>query len=240
MWNSLLGEGRSNSRCRPGAATESLRNFLALTRFSADRHQLGHIGWKFLIWRADRDTPGVARLATTIDRWWIEITVFIDTGRSNVKGEGINRVIPPVARKRSHSVAPRTNDHRHAASLLAGPADTYAQLTLKTRHGRLLDDHCRPPFLIDRGLRFLPVRGTSRTTNGVDCTQAREGRCRSATWSSGNTVPAASKATRPLPDNSTRSQGSSPPRSPLGADYWPACTTSPGATTPVPQRVTPA
>ena len=37
-------------------------------------------------------------LATTVDRWWNETTAFIDTGHTNAKSEGINRVIKLVAR----------------------------------------------------------------------------------------------------------------------------------------------
>jgi hypothetical protein len=37
-------------------------------------------------------------LATIVDRWWNEIAAFIDTGHSNAKSEGVNRVIKLVAR----------------------------------------------------------------------------------------------------------------------------------------------
>lgn len=42
--------------------------------------------------------PEVRQLAVTVDRWWPEIEAFIDTGHSNAKSEGINRVIKLVAR----------------------------------------------------------------------------------------------------------------------------------------------
>ncbi|AVH60891.1 MULTISPECIES: transposase [Streptomyces] len=78
---------------------ENLRNLLALARTGADRHQVGHVRWKFLTWCADSDILEVRTLAATVDRWWTEIAAFIDTGRSNAKSEGINRVIKLVARK---------------------------------------------------------------------------------------------------------------------------------------------
>ncbi|MBC2906650.1 transposase [Streptomyces cupreus] len=41
--------------------------------------------------------PEVRQLATAVDRWWPEIGAFIDTGHSNAKSEGVNRVIKLVA-----------------------------------------------------------------------------------------------------------------------------------------------
>ncbi len=79
-------------------AKESRRNLLALARTGADRHQVGHARWKFLSWCADSDIPEVVRLAVTVDRWWAGIAAFLDTGHSNAKSEGINRVIKLVAR----------------------------------------------------------------------------------------------------------------------------------------------
>jgi hypothetical protein len=60
----------------------------------------------------------VRTLATTVDRWWNEIAAFIDTGHSNVKSEGINRVITLVARAAF-------------GFRLAGPADTSAPLNFE-------------------------------------------------------------------------------------------------------------
>ncbi|MER5914250.1 ISL3 family transposase [Streptomyces sp. NPDC001982] len=99
MWNPLLGEGKiGQTLLTAWIAKESLRNLLALARTGADRHQLGYARWKFLTWCADSDIPEVRRFAATIDRWWTEIAAFIDTGYSNAKSEGINRVIKLVAR----------------------------------------------------------------------------------------------------------------------------------------------
>ncbi|WP_267893333.1 transposase, partial [Streptomyces kebangsaanensis] len=99
MWNPLLGEGRiGQTLLTSWIAKESLRNLLALARTGADRHQLGHARWKFLAWCADADIPEVRRLAATVDRWWDEIAAFINTGHSNAKSEGVNRVIKLTAR----------------------------------------------------------------------------------------------------------------------------------------------
>jgi len=99
MWNPLLDEGPIGQRLLTAwIAKESLRTLLALARADADREQVGHARWKFLTWCADSDIPEVRRLAVTIDRWWPEIAAFINTGHSNAKSEGINRVIKLVAR----------------------------------------------------------------------------------------------------------------------------------------------
>ncbi|MEH0420049.1 ISL3 family transposase [Streptomyces sp. B21-083] len=99
MWNPLLAEGKiGRTLLTAWIAKESLRNLLALARTGADRHQVGHARWKFLTWCAGADIPEVRTLATTVDRWWPEIAAFIDSGHSNAKSEGINRVIKLVAR----------------------------------------------------------------------------------------------------------------------------------------------
>ncbi|MCP3820443.1 transposase [Streptomyces sp. A3M-1-3] len=76
----------------------AIRTLLALARTGADREQVRHARWKFLTWCADSDIPEVRTLAATVDRLWPEIAAFIDTGHSNAKSEGINRVIKLVAR----------------------------------------------------------------------------------------------------------------------------------------------
>ena len=99
MWNPLLDEGTiGQTLLTAWIAKENLRTLLALARTGADRQQVGHARWKFLTWCADTDIPEVRTLAATVDRWWPEIVAFIDTGHSNAKSEGINRVIKLVAR----------------------------------------------------------------------------------------------------------------------------------------------
>uniref|UniRef100_A0AAU2VAW0 ISL3 family transposase n=2 Tax=unclassified Streptomyces TaxID=2593676 RepID=A0AAU2VAW0_9ACTN len=99
MWNPLLDEGKiGQTLLTAWIAKESLRTLLALARTGADRHRIGQARYKFLTWCADADIPEVRTLATTVDRWWNEIAAFIDTGHSNAKSEGINRVIKLVAR----------------------------------------------------------------------------------------------------------------------------------------------
>ncbi|MFE9139611.1 transposase [Streptomyces sp. NPDC007355] len=99
MWKALLDEAQiGQTLLTAWIAKESLRSLLALARTDADRNQVGHARWKLLTWCADSDIPEARRLAATIDRWWNEIAAFIDTGHSNAKSEGINRVIELTAR----------------------------------------------------------------------------------------------------------------------------------------------
>ncbi|MGW7244478.1 transposase [Streptomyces sp. NPDC054804] len=79
-------------------AQERLRTPLALARTGADRHRIGQARYRFLTGCADTDIPEVRTLAVTVDRWWNEIATFIDSGHSNAKSEGINRVIKLVVR----------------------------------------------------------------------------------------------------------------------------------------------
>ncbi|MFG3513031.1 transposase [Streptomyces bobili] len=64
----------------------------------------------------------LCRLATTVDHWSPEIAALIDTGDSNAKSEGINRVITLIARDAFGFRNPPTN--AHAAAPPAEPADT--------------------------------------------------------------------------------------------------------------------
>ncbi|MFF3245395.1 transposase [Streptomyces sp. NPDC002870] len=132
MWNTLLGEGEiGQTLLTAWIAKENLRTLLALARTGADRHQVGHARWKFLTWCADFDIPEVRQLATTVDRWWPEIGAFIDTGHSNAKSEGINRVIKLVARNAFRFRNADSQRLRTRCSPLAEPVDTSARLNFE-------------------------------------------------------------------------------------------------------------
>lgn len=53
----------------------------------------------FYSWCASADIPELHRLASTVENWWPEIERFIDTGLTNARTEGINRVIKDVGRR---------------------------------------------------------------------------------------------------------------------------------------------
>ena len=99
MWNPLMAEGPiGRTLLIAWIAKENLRSLLALARTGGDRHRVSHAKWRFLTWCADAEVPEVRQLARTIDRWWPEITAFLNTRISNAKSEGINRVIKFVGR----------------------------------------------------------------------------------------------------------------------------------------------
>ncbi|MEV2215490.1 transposase [Streptomyces sp. NPDC050997] len=122
MWNPLLDEGKiGQTLLTAWIAKESLRTLLALARTDADRNQVGHARWKFLTSRSGgRAGSGPAGLLRKefldlrirshlrclwpyddgkLERITTGANIFAgDTGHSNAKSEGINRVIKLVAR----------------------------------------------------------------------------------------------------------------------------------------------
>ncbi|WP_442819802.1 transposase [Streptomyces sp. NBC_00841] len=99
LWNALLDKGKIGQTLLTAWFAEgNLRNLLACARTGADRYQIGQARWRFLTCCADSGIPEVRQLATTAGRWWPEIEAFINTGHSNTKSEGVNRVIKLVAR----------------------------------------------------------------------------------------------------------------------------------------------
>jgi transposase len=63
------------------------------------RHLIARRLGDFYHWCAAADIPELNRLATTVENWWPEIERFIDTGLTNARTEGINRIIKDVGRR---------------------------------------------------------------------------------------------------------------------------------------------
>jgi transposase len=72
---------------------------LALARTSPARHVVRARLGAFYGWCARADIPELHRLAATVENWWPEIERFLDTGLTNARTEGINRVIKDVGRR---------------------------------------------------------------------------------------------------------------------------------------------
>jgi transposase len=53
---------------------------------------------RFLPWCIDSQIPELLTLAATIDTWWPEINAYIDTGITNARTEGHNRLVEQVKR----------------------------------------------------------------------------------------------------------------------------------------------
>src|SRR5215475_8327946 len=53
---------------------------------------------RFLAWCIDSQIPELLTLAATIDTWWPEINAFVQTGITNARTEGYNRLVKQVKR----------------------------------------------------------------------------------------------------------------------------------------------
>jgi transposase len=51
-----------------------------------------------LTWCIDSQIPELLTLASTVDAWWPEINAFIQTGITNARTEGYNRLVKAVKR----------------------------------------------------------------------------------------------------------------------------------------------
>ena len=54
--------------------------------------------YAFYHWCVQTGIAELERLATTIERWWPAIEAFIQTGITNAKSEGVNRVVKLTGR----------------------------------------------------------------------------------------------------------------------------------------------
>jgi transposase len=99
MWNELIDHDPTGEILTAWIAKEELRTVLALARTSPARHVVRARLGAFYGWCARADIPELHRLATTVENWWPEIERFLDTGLTNARTEGINRVIKDVGRR---------------------------------------------------------------------------------------------------------------------------------------------
>jgi hypothetical protein len=70
----------------------------------------------FYAWCADTNIPEVHTLAGTIEAWWPETLLFLQTGLTNARTEGINRVVKDVGRRACGFRNPR--NHRRRVRLI--------------------------------------------------------------------------------------------------------------------------
>ena len=111
MWNSLIDSDPSAQILTAWIAKEELRALLALARTGACRERIAQRLYLFYAWCADADLAELTTLAGTIEAWWPQIEAFIDTGITNARTEGINRLIKQVKRSACGFRNP-TNGHR--------------------------------------------------------------------------------------------------------------------------------
>jgi transposase len=98
MWNSLIDADPSGQILAAWIAKEELRSLLALARTGASRDVIAAQLYVFYDWCASTTIEELHTLAGTVETWWPEIEAFIDTGITNAKTEGLNRLVKQVKR----------------------------------------------------------------------------------------------------------------------------------------------
>jgi transposase len=98
MWNAILSEDDTGQILSAWIAKEELRTMLVTVRVGGDPHLTRHRLHRFLTWCIDSQIPELLTLATTVDTWWPEINAFIQTGITNARTEGYNRLVKQVKR----------------------------------------------------------------------------------------------------------------------------------------------
>src|SRR5665647_1812417 len=93
MWNALIDTGAPGLEIL-GAyiVKEDLRALLALAGTHPDRRVISGRLYTFYNHAAASSAPEVHRLATTVDTWWQAILAGLETGYSNSRSEGYNRL----------------------------------------------------------------------------------------------------------------------------------------------------
>jgi transposase len=98
MWAALEAGDPTAQILTAWIAKEELRMLLALARTGAHHDQIRRRLHSFYAWCADSGIPELHTLATTIETWWPAVLAFIDTGLTNAKSEGLNRLLKQVKR----------------------------------------------------------------------------------------------------------------------------------------------
>lgn len=98
MWNQLQDEDPSAQILTAWIAKEELRTLLSTVRVGGDPHLTRHRLHRFLSWCIDSQIPELLTLAATVDDWWPEINAFVQTGITNARTEGYNRLVKQVKR----------------------------------------------------------------------------------------------------------------------------------------------
>lgn len=111
MWNALVDSDPSNQILATWIAKEELRALLALARTGSTRSDIDRKLFAFYDWCANTTIDELHTLATTVETWWPAIEAFIDTGITNAKTEGLNRLVKQVNRS-ACGFRTITNQHR--------------------------------------------------------------------------------------------------------------------------------
>jgi transposase len=96
-------------------AKEELRALCALAARGGDPGEIRRPLCRFYAWCADAQIPELTTLAETIETWWPAVLVFLQTGLTNARTEGTNRLIKHVKRT-ACGYRNRANDRRRLRS----------------------------------------------------------------------------------------------------------------------------
>jgi transposase len=131
MWAELLAHDPTGQILAAWIAKEELRSLLACAREHAPRWVIRRRLHDFYAWCADTNVPEVHTLAGTIEAWWPETLLFLKTGLTNARTEGLNRVVKDVGR-RACGFRNRLN-HRHRVRLICTRRHRRAPAKIKQR-----------------------------------------------------------------------------------------------------------
>ncbi len=93
MWNQLADTGDPGVQILLAyTVKEDLRQLLDLAGTNPDREVISHRLYTFYDQAAASRAPEVHRLAATIEAWWPAIEAGLNTGYSNARSEGYNRL----------------------------------------------------------------------------------------------------------------------------------------------------
>ena len=98
MWNGCIDHDPTGQILTAWIATEELRTLCALAARGGDPAEVRRQLWAFYSWCADARIPELTTLAETIETWWPAVLVFLQTGLTNARTEGTNRLIKQVKR----------------------------------------------------------------------------------------------------------------------------------------------
>jgi transposase len=98
MWNGCIDHDPTAQILTAWIAKEELRALCALAARGGDPAEIRDRLWTFYSWCADARIPELTTLAETIETWWPAVLVFLQTGLTNARTEGTNRLIKHVKR----------------------------------------------------------------------------------------------------------------------------------------------
>lgn len=98
MWNQIQAEDTSAQILTAWIAKEELPTLLSTVRVGGDPHLTRRRLHRFLTWCIDSQIPELLTLAATVDDSWPEINAFVQTGITNARTEGYNRLVKQVKR----------------------------------------------------------------------------------------------------------------------------------------------